>query len=369
MSATPSAPLRLLVVDDSALYRKFVTQVLANHSFVQVVGTATNGKVALQKIEQLKPDLLTLDLEMPELDGLGVLQHLQRQHSPVGAIVLSAFSAEGATATTKALEAGAFDFVLKPCAASPAESITELERHLVPKVHAFFETRTRRASQGNSVNHVESALNDHLVELCDSKREGKPPSIVAIGVSTGGPKALSTLIPSLPADFPAPIVLVQHMPPVFTKTMADELNRNSRLEVVEAEHGQTIQPATVLIAPGGKQMKLVRKGGHIEVAITDDPPERNCKPSVDYLFRSVSDVYGGDCLAAILTGMGDDGLLGCKLLKRRGATIMAQSEGSCVVYGMPKQIVDHQLADCVLPLEKIGRELIHLVRGGTVPCR
>ncbi|MCO6043803.1 chemotaxis response regulator protein-glutamate methylesterase [Aeoliella sp. ICT_H6.2] len=362
-------PLRVLVVDDSALYRKFVSEVLQEAEGVEVVGTAINGRIALEKIEQLQPDLLTLDLEMPELDGLGVLRHLQETHSSVGAIVLSALSAEGATATTRALDAGAFDFALKPTGNSPQASIAELKQSLLPKAHAFAETKSRRGSQRQAKPHLFTTPSDHEVALCDSHVARANPRILAIGVSTGGPKALMELIPLLPASFPIPIVLVQHMPPVFTKTLADELNRHSKINVVEAQHGDALRPGTVYIAPGGKQMKLERKGLSTSVVIADDPPERNCRPSVDYLFRSVSDIYGGDVLACILTGMGDDGLLGCKLLKRRGAIVMAQNEATCVVYGMPRQIVDSNLADCVLPLEKIGEEMLRLTGQETSTCR
>ncbi len=368
MNNTTSNLVRLLVVDDSALYRKFVSKVLAADPGIEVVGTACNGKVALEKIDLLKPDLLTLDLEMPELDGLGVLRRLQQDQSPVGAIVLSALSAEGATATTKALDAGAFDFALKPAGASPEASIAELEKHLIPKVHAFSEARARRSLQPKTLN-VETPPTSQFEVPPPVVRGIRPPQIVVIGVSTGGPKALCQLIPSLPSDFPVPIAIVQHMPPVFTKSLADELDRQSKLTVVEAEHGQKLHAGTVSLAPGGKQMKLKRSAGSPSIVITDDPPERNCKPSVDYLFRSVADLYGGECLAAILTGMGDDGLLGCKLLKRRGATVIAQEEASCVVYGMPRQVVEHQLADFVLPLEKIGAEMLQLVGREAATCR
>ena len=366
-SPANSTPIRILVVDDSALYRKFVTQVLEADSRVQVVGTAINGRAALEKIDQLKPDLLTLDLEMPELDGLGVLTHLQQNKSTVGAIVLSALSAEGATATTRALEAGAFDFALKPSSSSPAASIAELERSLIPKVHAFAEAKSRRASQLHKASHVDAAPAARDTDY-ESFRCARLPRIVAIGVSTGGPKALMQLVPALPANFPVPIVMVQHMPPVFTKTLADELDRHSRVKVVEATHGQVIQPGTVYIAPGGKQMKLVRQGLTTSIVITDDPPQKNCKPSVDYLLRSVAEIYGGDSLTAILTGMGDDGAEGCQLLKKRGGAVMAQNEASCVVYGMPRQVVENGLADCVLPLDKIPEQLAKLVGQEKAVC-
>ncbi|QDU58012.1 protein-glutamate methylesterase/protein-glutamine glutaminase [Aeoliella mucimassa] len=369
MSSQATNPIRMLVVDDSALYRKFVSQVLEADERIDVVGTAVNGRVALEKIESLKPDLITLDLEMPELDGLGVLKHLQQQKSSVGAIVLSALSAEGATATTRALDAGAFDFALKPSSSSPAASIAELEHSLIPKVHAYAESKARRASRLHTASHVDAPRVVPNTTIDASKLSGNKPRVVAIGVSTGGPKALMQLIPSLPGDFPVPIVLVQHMPPMFTKTLADELNRHSRLTVVEATHGEAIKPGTVYIAPGGKHMKLIRQGFSTTVVITDEPPEKNCKPSVDYMLRSVASIYGGDSLTAILTGMGDDGAEGCQLLKKRGGTVIAQSEASCVVYGMPRQIVEHGLADCVVPLDQIGEQLVKLVGQEMAACR
>lgn len=367
MPAPDPRRLRLLVVDDSALYRKFVSQVLATSELVEVVGTACNGRMALDKIEQLRPDLLTLDLEMPELDGLGVLRHLQHREPSVGAIVLSALSAEGATATTRALDAGAFDFALKPNGVSPDASLAELRQHLLPKVQAFAETKARRARPPQA-SLPTAPTPARVASLADSDFHALKPRIMAIGVSTGGPKALMQLLPSLPGDFPVPIVVVQHMPPVFTRTLADELDRNSRLTVLEAQPDDVLRPGTVYIAPGGKQMKLARAGLTTKVVITDDPAERNCKPSVDYLFRSVADVYGGDCVGTILTGMGDDGLLGCRLLKRRGAAIVAQSEASCVVYGMPRQIVENNLADLVLSLDQIGSQLLDFVGRGAQAC-
>lgn len=351
-------PLKCLVVDDSALYRKVVRDVLAAIPDVEVVGIAVDGEQALQKIEELRPDLVTLDLEMPRIDGIGVLRELSARGIDVPAIMVSAFTARGAKSTTTALGLGAFDFILKPTTSSLDESILQLRRDLVPKVRAC---RMRLASRRQAPTRP-APTPRKMPPAC---KPGVPlkgcrlkPEIIAIGVSTGGPQALTRLLPKLPANFPAPIVLVQHMPPMFTKSLADDLDRHCALKVSEAVHGQPIRRGEILIAPGGKHMRVTKLASGPVVQITDDPPERNCKPAVDYLFRSVAEHYGAKSLGVILTGMGDDGTLGAKELKKAGATIITQGEASCVVYGMPKSIVDNHLADVVSPLSLIHEQLM-----------
>jgi two-component system chemotaxis response regulator CheB len=194
------------------------------------------------------------------------------------------------------------------------------------------------------------------------------PEIVAIGVSTGGPAALASLLPKLPATLPAPVVIVQHMPPMFTRSMADDLNRSCKLVVSEAAGGEVLSAGHVFIAPGGWQMKVVAGANGPRIAISDDPPEKNCRPSVDYLFRSLAHHYGPRVLALVMTGMGDDGALGCKLLKRTGATIVAQHEASCVVYGMPRQVIDAGLADMIVPLDQLHDVIVQCVAGGVHAC-
>jgi two-component system chemotaxis response regulator CheB len=256
------------------------------------------------------------------------------------------------------LQLGAFDFILKPTTTSLDQSIAQLKRDLTPKVAACLARRppTARAPRplaplapepGQASKAAPPAL----------KLAQRRPDCVAIGVSTGGPQALTRVLPKLPGDFPAPIVIVQHMPPMFTKSLADDLDRRSALKVMEASHGQPLKAGEVLIAPGGKHMRVVMQGGSAVAQLTDDAPERNCRPAVDYLFRSVADVFGSRTLAAVLTGMGDDGALGCKALKQAGASVIVQNEASCVVYGMPKAVVDAGLADAVLPLDRIADTL------------
>ena len=361
-----SEQIRVLIVDDSALYRKAISSVLSESNEIEVVGIAHNGEIALDRIEQLSPDLVTLDLQMPGIDGYGVLREIKRRGLCVSSIVLSAFSKEGARSTTKALEAGAFDFVLKPDCSDPTESKDQLRQELVPKVLALKELRDKRVKRQASSST--SVVEEGKLQSNPTSLRGKKPSIVAIGISTGGPAALAKVIPQLPNNFPVPIVIVQHMPPVFTASLAEELNRSSALNVVEGSDGLQLAPGMVVIAPGGKQMKLEKTLTETRVIVNDDPPERNCRPSVDYLFRSLADSYGQDCLTIVMTGMGNDGLLGCRLLKRRGAFIMAQDEDSSVVYGMPKQIVENNLADLVCSLDRLPYEINNIVNKGSLVC-
>lgn len=361
---TSSATLRVMVVDDSSLYRKVVSEALSTLPNVEVVGVAANGRIALDKIDQLKPHLLTLDLEMPELNGLGVLRELKDRQANIGAIVLSAFSTSGARSTTAALEGGAFDFALKPNTSSLEKSQTQLIEQLGPKIKAYQQSRTMRAAP-----KADSCIADAAPAQTRQRPQAQmPPSILGIGVSTGGPATLSQLIPKLPADFPVPVVIVQHMPPIFTKSLAEELDKASQVTVVEGADGMALEPAKVIIAPGGKQMKVQRVDRQAIVQVTDDPPEKSCRPAVDYLFRSLAENYGPACVGLVLTGMGDDGLLGCKLLKRRGATIIAQDEQSSVVYGMPRQIAEHGLADAVTSLDRLPQQIVDTMRSGVLSC-
>ena len=373
----PENTIRVLVVDDTAIYRKVVSNVLVDAPGIEVVGTAPNGKIALRKIEQLKPDILTLDLEMPEMDGLEVLRRLKEQNSSVGAIMLSAFTSDGADTTVKALKLGAFDFVLKPTSGSIEESIAILKRELCPKIEAFAHTRcVRNILSGKKPLSAASvrttAASDtnppDIVRRMTGIATGSAgkPEVVVLGISTGGPQSLAQMLPKLPADLPVPVLIVQHMPPMFTKSLADDLNKKCALSVSEARNGQLVEPGHIIIAPGGKQMKVRKLREDIIICVTDDPPENSCKPAVDYLFRSVAHTFGGRALGVIMTGMGNDGSLGCRLLKRNGAPIILQDEATCVVYGMPKQPADEGLADVIAPLDRIADEITRLVGGGVL---
>lgn len=374
-------PIRVLVVDDTATYRQIVSQILSNMPNVEVVGTAPNGKLALAKIDLLKPDIITLDLEMPEMDGLATLSELKKINSPVGVIMVSAFTTEGADTTIRALELGAFDFVLKPTSENINQSVDSLRRDLQIKINTFIMRYGRRMLSAPPSPTLAKPATVATVPLAAAstpsatttadpliiRRVGRllaQIDAIVLGISTGGPQALTTMLPKLPADLPAPMLVVQHMPPMFTKSLADDLNRRCQLKVSEAKDGDRVLTGQILIAPGGKQMKVVRMGDRIITSITDDPPENNCKPAVDYLFRSVANVIGGNVLAIIMTGMGSDGTLGCRLLKRKGAAVLTQSEKSCIVYGMPRQPAEEGLSDVIAPLDLIADQITRIARGG-----
>lgn len=368
-----NTPIRVLVVDDTVLYRKIISDVLSTIPGVQVVGNAHNGKAAISKIELLKPDLLTLDIEMPEKNGLEVLEYI-RSHAPgTNAIMLSTLTREGGTMTMKALELGAFDFIPKPQSGTMAENQKKIADIIRPMLEAFRRSHkilkltrsvTHSAKLGPlSSSGTEKTAVSRLPRLPLQKARSE---IIAIGISTGGPNALARMLPMIPKDIDVPIVIVQHMPPMFTQSLANSLSSKCAIGVREARQGEPLEPNTALIAPGGKQMKIVAgaDGKSRIIKITDDPPENSCKPSVDYLFRSVAHHYVGRATGVIMTGMGSDGTLGLKLMKQNGATIIAQNEATCVVFGMPKEAVETGIADAVLPLDQIAEMIVKTVRMG-----
>lgn len=355
--------LRVLVVDDTIMYRKVVGDILAGIPDVEVVGTANNGKIALTRIHSLKPDLITLDVEMPIMNGLETLEAIQKEGLDVGVIMLSTLTKRGSDITMKALEFGAFDFIAKPDAEAKQENIQFLRSALVPRIKAFAKRREMRAllKQKLRTGAAAPAAPRPVPVVAPSRRTGKSKAI-AIGISTGGPNALTRMLPQVP-KLGVPIFIVQHMPPVFTKSLAESLDQKCALSVVEAAHGDIVKPDVVYIAPGGRQMKVVvGPGGSKTIAITDDPPENNCKPAVDYLFRSVAREYGALTTGVVMTGMGGDGTLGLRVLKSFGAVTLAQDEESCVVYGMPKTAIEAGVVDIVSPLEGIAAEIVRTVR-------
>lgn len=352
--------LRILVVDDTVLYRKVLSETLAQIPGVEVVGSAIDGKVALAKIKALKPDMLTLDFEMPVMDGLEVLEHVRRDHPELKVVMVSSHTKEGAAITLKALELGALTFITKPAAANPLESRDILLGQLTPVVKEIIGQLQR--TKDLSHNAQSSDRSDASYDLVKKS----PPAaghihIVAIGISTGGPNALAEVLPLLPSHFRVPIVIVQHMPSQFTSVLAESLDKKCALQVVEAQHDMELKSGTVFLAPGGKQMKIVKAAGKFQVEVNDDPPENHCQPSVDYLFRSISQIYENHALGVIMTGMGSDGSLGARLMKRRGARIIAQDEQSCVVFGMPSEVINAGVVDFILPLNQIADEIRKLV--------
>jgi len=361
--------MRVLVVDDSVLFRRAISMALEGVPGVEVVGAAANGRLALARMEALRPDLVTLDIEMPEMNGLEVLEAMRSGGLDAGVIVLSAHTGKGGELTMRALELGAFDFLTKPECGAPGENIASLRSQLQPMIRAF---ERRRDSRNILIGTTGQAVSPPPVRRDESRpvqparrlRASGPP-MVLIGVSTGGPAALSRVLPALPANLGAPVFIVQHMPALFTQPLAASLAAKSAIRVKEAEDGETAQANCAYIAPGGRQMKLLRGArGEAIVRITDDPPENNCRPAVDYLFRSVALEFPGRAVAAILTGMGNDGAAGLKMLKRGGCQAIAQDEASCVVFGMPREAILAGVVDTVAPLDSIAAAIVRSLREG-----
>ncbi len=355
----PGNRIRVLVVDDSVVIRRLVTHALEEEPALEVVGFASNGSIALARIPQLNPDVITLDIEMPEMDGLEMLRQLRRQYPQIRVVMFSTLTERGAAMTLQALALGADDYVAKASnAGSLDRSMARLRAELVPKIKQFF------VLAGNAPPAVEPAVARPGAERAAAPTMSYRRKVLAIGVSTGGPNALSALIPGFPANFPLPILIVQHMPPLFTRLLAERLQAITPLKVDEAEEGSAITAGKILIAPGDYHMQVRNGGAQAVVALNQSPPENSCRPAVDVLFRSVAEVYGGAAVSAILTGMGQDGLRGTEALKAKGAYVIAQDESSSVVWGMPGAVVGAGLADRVVPLGKIVPEILQQIDQG-----
>jgi len=357
---------RVLVVDDASIFRRVISEALAGLPGVEVAGTASNGKVALERLASLKPDLITLDVEMPEMNGIQTLDAMRSAGVKTSVIMLSSCTVRGGKMTMRALEAGAFDFITKPEGGSPHENVTRLRDSLRPMVQALERQREiRTILNGGGAKLSPSATSSPCppprpAGIRALGRSGSP--IVLIGVSTGGPAALAELVPALPAKLGAPVFIVQHMPPHFTEALAERLQTKSAILIKEAQDGEIAHADCIYLAPGGRHMKLnPGQHGEIVICITDDPPENACRPSVDYLFRSVALHFPGRSIAAILTGMGNDGTEGMRMLKRGGSLTIAQDEASCVVFGMPREAILAGVVDTVVPLGKIAGTIMRAI--------
>ena len=346
--------IKVLVVDDSALMRKFISDILNSDTRIEVVGTARDGKEALNQIRALKPDVVTMDVEMPTMDGLKALEEIMSTN-PLPVIMVSSMTQQGAETTMKALALGCVDYIGKP-SGSISINIREVGQDIIDKVIA---ASTARLKTSRAMPSVPSA---------SSFRRMTPPAntvrrdIVAIASSTGGPMALSELLPKLPKNFPVPIVITQHMPKEFTPSFSKRLNDSSKIEVVEGFDGLTLKPGRAVIAPGGSHLIIKRRAGAAVCGLSDAPPVCSVKPAANVMFQSVAEEYGGNVLCVILTGMGRDGTDGATLLRRRGAYVIAESQKTCVVYGMPKSAVDAGVVDEVLPLGEIPEAMVRLVK-------
>lgn len=368
---TNDMPLKVLIVDDAILYRTIISEVLSELPGIEVVGTAGNGKIATYRIGSLNPDILTLDIEMPEMNGLEVLEWIRENTPDVGAIVLSSFTRKGGEMTVKALNLGAFDFIQKIGADTMEENKKALKDAIGPMLKAY----ARRKEVQQILKGKKSALSKTGAEnraIRDTGgvirhkaiMPGRKSSVIGIGVSTGGPEALARMLPKIPADLNVPILIVQHMPAAFTESITSSLNAKCAIEVRAAVDGEPVMTNTALFAPGGKQMKVAKSadGKTVIVRVTDDQPENSCKPSANYLFRSIAHHYGNRATGVIMTGMGSDGTLGLKLMKRNGAVIIAQNEETCTVFGMPREPVESGIVDVIAPLDRIAEEICRTVR-------
>ena len=356
----PGERIRVMVVDDSVVIRRLVTQVLEQDPILEVVGTASNGSIGLQRIPQFNPDVITLDIEMPDMDGMEMLRRIRREYPQVRVIMFSTLTERGGAKTLEALTLGADDYVAKVSnEGSLNRSMARLREEMIPKIKQFFrlpdQMRAAR-SEPAYVAPVQAARNGIPTQQSMKAR----PKVVVIGVSTGGPTALGAILPRLPADFPLPILVVQHMPPLFTRLLAERLNSTCQLSASEATQDGLVEPGKILIAPGDFHMKLASKGGGARVFLDQSPRQNSCRPAVDALFASAGEVYAGAVLAVILTGMGQDGLRGVEILKTQGAGVIAQDEATSVVWGMPGAVVSAGLADRVVPLDEVVPEILRL---------
>lgn len=342
--------LRVLVVDDAVVFRRMVAEELAADPAIEVVGTAANGKIALAKLTQVNPDLVILDVEMPELDGLATLREIRKTHPKLPVIMFSALTERGAAATLDALALGATDYFAKPATAGGLEaSLRVIREELVPEIKAL----CRRA-----------VATPPAVAAAPPRLGGAAVEVVAIATSTGGPNALAEVFAGLPADLPVPVVIVQHMPPMFTRLLAERLSAQHAVKVEEGRSGGLLRPAHAWIAPGDFHMTVARDGTQVRVILNQDPPENSCRPAADVLFRSVARTFGPGALTVVLTGMGQDGLRGCEQIRGAGGQIIAQDEATSVVWGMPGFVSRAGLADRVLPLGLIAPEIVRRVRAG-----
>jgi len=347
--------VKVLIVDDSAFARRTLTKILEQDPRIAVIGTAWDGREALEKIKKLRPDVITLDIMMPNMTGVEVLDVLIKE-MPTPVIVVSSLNQEVIKETLVALERGAVDFILKPTELA-SEKLFQIKTELINKVITAASLKGK-ALQDRVLQHTLSQQEVKVVT-----RKEKPPQVdcVAIGVSTGGPTALNHIIPKLPKNFPAGVLVVQHMPPGFTESLADRMNRHSQIEVKEAREGDIVKPGRALIAPGGFHLSLERKKYAIVARVHREPSDVIHIPSIDITFSSVADIYGGRSLGVILTGMGKDGVQGLQKIKQKGGLSIAEDESTCVVFGMPQVAISMGIVDKIVPIYHVAETIIEMI--------
>jgi two-component system chemotaxis response regulator CheB len=339
--------IRVVVIDDSAFVRQALTRMLAAAD-IKVVATAADGYEGLQKIADLRPDVVTLDVKMPRMDGLEALQRIMKE-CPTPVLLLSSLTREGAEVTLRGLELGAMDFVDKSSVQGHM-NLLSLTDELRAKVRALAEVPRARLAQAPAWTV--------LPPPARPLHPGRRAQVVVIGTSTGGPPALQAIIPRLPADLAAAVLVVQHMPVGFTRSLAERLDQRSVLPVREAEDGESVVPGSVLIAPAGRHLKVKKRGGQMKVVLDDEPRSALHRPSVDVLMASVARAYGGHAMGVVLTGMGSDGVEGLRAIREVGGRTLAESEESCVIYGMPKAAAEAGVVDRVVPLPRMADEIL-----------
>jgi two-component system chemotaxis response regulator CheB len=353
----PGRPTRVLVVDDSVVIRRMVGRAVEADDTLELAGVAANGRLALAKLAAVQPDIVVLDLEMPVMDGFEALAAIRLTHPDLPVIVFSSLTAIGARATLDALALGATAFALKPA----AEGDTGADRVRPPE------------GIGDELLPLIKALTVSVAPAAVDRRPGRRSApapggrveIVVVAVSTGGPRALDVVLSGLPGDLAAPVLVVQHMPPRFTRLLAERLDSRAALDVVEGTDGMAVRPGRVVIAPGGHHMGVRRAAADVRIALSDGPLESACRPAADVLFRSAAGAYGGNVLGVVLTGMGHDGLLGSDTVRAAGGAVIAQTRASAVVASMPGAVIDAGLADAVVELDDVGAEVLRRVnRGG-----
>ena len=346
--------IRVLVVDDAVVMRRLISSVLESDPELEVAGIAPNGKIALARIPQVNPDVVTLDVEMPEMNGLETIQEIRKIYPRLPVIMFSTMTRKGAVETVEALARGATDYVTKPAnIGSVSEGMERLKIELIPRIKAYARTSV-------SIPFPVPAAPLPRAEARNSSNGAFRCSVIAIGASTGGPNALHELIPRLPAALAVPVLIVQHMPPVFTELLAQRLDQSSQIRVHEARDGVKIERGHAYIAPGGKHLAVAAENGCVRARLNEDPPENSCRPAVDVLFRSAAGVYGSGTLGVVLTGMGQDGLRGARWIHEAGGKLIAQDQNSSVVWGMPGALAEAGLADEIAPLAKIPGTVLAL---------
>ena len=345
--------IRVLIVDDSVVMRRILSEVVAQDSELEVAGYAANGQIALNLLEQVAPDVVTLDIEMPVMDGLATLKAMRARRCYIPVIMFSTLTERGAEVTIESLALGASDYVAKPTELRGYASARDRIRDaLIPKIKALSRKKTDYPSPSQTVLAPPLRRRNKIAERID---------VVAIGCSTGGPNALAQLLPVLPGNFSVPVLIVQHMPPAFTRLLAQRLSSLCQLPVEESAGGEVLKPGTIWIAPGGFHLSVHCDQSLKRLGINQDPAENSCRPSVDVLFRSLVPAFAGHVLAVVLTGMGQDGLRGCQVLTDVGAQILVQDEATSVVWGMPGFVAKAGLADAIVPLPELGARIVERV--------